>query len=91
MKAQLNHEWQDSLSDWAVTHADEISKTPYIPLGCDQQGRYVPTRAAEACTEVGAEEYESADAEVALFLLKGLCVVGGMLLCAWVMAGGLYA
>jgi hypothetical protein len=34
---------------------------PYIPQGCDQQGRYTPTKPAEACTDLGADADDADD------------------------------
>lgn len=41
-----------------ITAADFVrSPAPRIPRGCDQQGRYpMAFHAAEACTEVGADD-----------------------------------
>lgn len=55
---------------------------------CSPEVQPVP---AEAATEIGAEDQsESADAEVMVWLLKGLCVVVTALLCAWVIAWAAY-
>lgn len=52
---------------------------------CSPEVQPVP---AEAATEIGAEDQsESADAEVMVWLLKGLCVVVAALLCVWLIAG----
>ena len=49
---------QDTPSGGPLT-ADDLARyralhRPYIPQGCDQQGRH--PQAAEACTEVGADD-----------------------------------
>lgn len=41
-----------------ITHTLRFKRRPFIPQGCDQQGRLEPTiqpQAAECCTELGAE------------------------------------
>lgn len=59
------HDATDEMADWGHQH-----NTPraFIPQGCDQRGRYVPTidRLPEAWDE---DQTESADSEVARFLL----------------------
>lgn len=40
-------------ADMLGVDIDRIHKRPYIPAGCDQQGRIEP---AEACTDVGTDE-----------------------------------
>jgi len=71
------------------------TRRAFIPQGVDQQGRLTPTieakplMPAEAATEIGSEDQsESADGEVGRWLVKGSVVVGLVLFCAWVMAGG---
>ena len=59
----------------------------YSPQGRDEQGWWA--QPAEACTEIGADtddQSESADAEVLLWLLKGLCVVLLAMFSAWCIA-----
>jgi uncharacterized protein (DUF983 family) len=42
----------------------------YIPTGCDQQGRY--PEAAEACTELGAEDFDDA---AAIIVGQIVCII----------------
>ena len=57
------HEGMDDCATWAQDNV-----RPFIPAGCDQQGRYMPTYPAEACTEVGADDYSAADKEQSRFV-----------------------
>mgnify|MGYP007070990573 FL=1 len=64
---------------WKLTELDldrAISeRRPFIPLGCDQQGRHHPTFVDRMSEQYDMEDQsQSADADVALFLL-------------WLMAG----
>lgn len=85
IKRRQSHRALPLSEDWPTRRA-------FIPQGCEQQGRYEATiqpQPAEACTEVGAEDQSvSADAEVAIWLLKGIGVVALALLSAWFIAGG---
>jgi uncharacterized protein (DUF983 family) len=42
----------------------------YIPTGCDQQGRY--PEAAEAATEIGADDFDDA---AAIIVKQIICIV----------------
>ena len=42
----------------------------YIPTGCDQQGRH--PEAAEACTELGADDFDDA---AAIIVEQIICIV----------------
>lgn len=66
------------------------AKQPYIPEGCDAQGRILPTRTqrwieaqdiqpapAEACTEVGADEWEPAGAEPWIYIIVAMTALIG--------------
>ena len=56
---------------------------PYIPDGCDQQGRY-PERAkpAEACTDIGAEDPPEPDHDIVKTVLKDIAIAAMVLLMA---------
>ena len=47
-----------------------------IPTGCDQQGRY--PEAAEACTELGADDFDDAACFVLWHLVIALTIVGAI-------------
>lgn len=49
---------------------------PYVAAGLDQQGRYVPTEAAQASTELGAEADDHREAMTAAeaWLLMGIYI-----------------
>jgi hypothetical protein len=55
MARDPGHEGMDDTAEWAT------SPRTFVPQGCDQQGRYTPTIAAEACSELGADDYSEAD------------------------------
>lgn len=68
---------------WGKTTAQKLTEADldqtiaerraFIPQGCDQQGRLVPTIPAESCTELGADAddaWESADREVLGYLWR---------------------
>jgi len=44
-----------------------------IPTGCDQQGRY--PQAAEACTELGQDDFDDAAALIFKSLLTAVAIV----------------
>lgn len=46
----------------------------YIPTGCDQQGRY--PEAAEACTELGADDFNEAAKFVMWQIAAAVVIVG---------------
>lgn len=56
---------------------------PYIPEGCDQQGRY-PEHAepAEACTDIGADEVPEPDHDMVKTVLRDVAIVAMVLLMA---------
>ena len=58
-------------------------KHPYIPQGCDQQGRIEP---AEAATEVGHQ-----DAGTQVGLGVALCALSALVVILCILAGFLYA
>lgn len=60
----------DDCAEWAVQNMAQL-RTPRN--GLDYQGRF--PMAAEAATEVGADQYESADGEVALFMVKTVAAI----------------
>lgn len=72
-RVREGHEGMDDLADWAQTMPSN---------GLDYQGRF--PQAAEACTELGADEdWESADAEVLLMLLKAFLAILAFLALLW--------
>lgn len=81
---------QDDMGEFAVQHP-EIKRRSFVPQGVDQQGRYTPTIAAEACTELGVDDdqSESADREVAIFYGKLLAATACAMLMVWGL--GMYA
>lgn len=84
MARDPGHEAMDDTADWAQGNV-----RPFIPAGCDQQGRYVPTYPAEACTEVGAdadEQMRSADSIGFIYIAVGAICWACFI--AWVIAGG---
>lgn len=55
------HEQMDDMGAFAMEH-----KFPYIPKGCDQQGRVIDgirVQAAEASTEIGVDDDQSESAD----------------------------
>jgi hypothetical protein len=48
----------------------------YIPTGCDQQGRY--PEAAEACTEIGADDFNDAAQYIIWHLVIAIVIVGAI-------------
>lgn len=107
MSVQAHHDWQDSVSDWAISHpvtrrAHHAHRAPVLtdrPM-VTMQGRASQGWPARRCTvepiehvcDRTREEFDeddqsiSADADVALWLLKGLCVVLTACFCAWLIA-----
>ncbi len=53
--------------------------------GCDYQGEYTrPAQPAEACSEIGADDqWESADREVGLVLLKAVAAALAFIALVW--------
>lgn len=82
MADSRGHDMHDDCADFAV---QEYSPRPFIPQGADQQGRYVPTIPAEACSELGADDYSAADKEHSRFVTGVLMLViyGLSALAAW--------
>ena len=84
MPDSRGHDMQDDCAEWAQENV-----RPFIAQGCDQQGRYVPTIPAEACSELGAdadEQMRSADGIGFVYIAVGaICWVCFIV---WVMAGG---
>lgn len=84
----------DDMADHAMTlHTSEggyrvDTRRPFIPQGCDQQGRLKPTiQPAEACTELGCDDDDDTDVSGALkwpvLMILGICLVA----LAWNLAG----
>ena len=48
----------------------------YIPTGCDQQGRY--PEAAEAATEIGADDFDDAAQFIIWHLVIAIVIVGAI-------------
>ena len=51
---------------------------PYIPAGCDQQGRHPEAAApapAEAATDIGIDDYEAPDPVRSVLIDAGICCV----------------
>ena len=48
----------------------------YIPPGCDQQGRY--PEAAEAATEIGADDFDDAAQYIIWHLVIAIVIVGAI-------------
>lgn len=86
MPDSRGHDMHDDCADFAV---QEYSPRPFIPQGADQQGRYVPTIPAEACSELGAdadEQMRSADGIGFVYIAVGaICWVCFIV---WAIAGG---
>ena len=59
-----------------MSHHIDGNDPPYIPRGCDQQGRY--PQAAEAATEIGAEP-EPPDLNSARAVLVDVAIVATIL------------
>ena len=78
------HEAMDDCANWAQDNV-----RPFIPAGCGQQGRYVPTYPAEpdpTNAVMGMDEsFDSADTEHANFITTVLMLViyGLSALAAW--------
>jgi hypothetical protein len=47
-----------------------------LPTGCDQQGRY--PEAAEACTEIGADDFDDAAQYIIWHLVIAIVIVGAI-------------
>jgi hypothetical protein len=79
MARDPGHEGMDDTAEWAT------SPRTFVPQGCDQQGRYTPTIAAEACSELGADDYSEADEKQSRFVTTVLMLViyGLSALAAW--------
>lgn len=73
------HNDMDEMADFAHSRLYTMAGPKSLPKGCDYQGRH--PEAAEACTEIGADDdqSQSADAQVAPWLL--LVAVLFVLLC----------
>lgn len=88
MADSRGHDMQDDCADFAIDNVELVRGT-FIPRGCNQQGRYVPTIPAEACSELGAdadEQMRSADGIGFVYIAVGaICWVCFIV---WVMAGG---
>lgn len=63
-----------------------MKRQPYIPLGCDQQGRY--PQAAEASTDLGADDSGPTDRQIVKAVLADLLIscalVGAIAIVFWV-------
>lgn len=74
---------------WLIRRFDALSReaidTKPVKNGCTYQGRFEgQLDAAECCTELGADdEWESADAEVLLMLVKAFLAVLTFLALLW--------
>lgn len=87
-----NHEMMDDTAEWAVNRW-----IPFIPAGCDQQGRLTATvdqrqgkhevdtkkpMPAEACTSFGFED-QSNSADDAVFPVLLVAMIGFIAVVAW--------
>ena len=77
---------------WKLTELDldrAISeRRPFIPLGCDQQGRHHPIFVDRMTEQFDMEDQsESADAEIVTYLLRGAVVIGLLIAAGHFVAG----
>lgn len=75
------HQQMDDMADFAASTPFQQreggcrldTRRPFIPQGCDQQGRLTPTiQPAEAATEIGCEDESISGYGVATLVMLGL-------------------
>lgn len=91
-----DHAAMDDMSDHAMTlHTSEggyrlDTRRPFIPQGCDQQGRLTPTiQPAEAATDLGFEDEDAPHVDGAISVPVWLILAAAAVFCAWYWSGEL--
>jgi hypothetical protein len=72
---------------WGKTTAQKLTEADldqtiaerraFIPQGCDQQGCLVPTIPAEACTELGCDDWEPAGFGPWIYIIVSILALSG--------------
>lgn len=69
----MEREYEDGTEPTVLPH---MSKRPYLPVGCDQQGRY--PHVAESATELGVGDEQVSNFELVKAVLMDVLIAAGL-------------